>query len=280
MKSVALTVFQGRAGDHNDLAIPGAASIGSMLSDQLGLTSTIIGTPERALNTGWKSELAAAMPALQELSAHYDAIFEDGAAPLTALTRCAVALATLPALAKHRPDACLVWLDAHADLNTPETSTTGYLGGMAISGAAGRWNSGLGGGLNLANVILVGLRDIDPGEQVLIDTAKVRTIAPQEGLGQQGLGLILKQAIAGRPSYVHLDCDILNSGIVPTDYQIDGGLSLADLHAVLEVIAEGDVVGLEIAEFQNSWSTDGPPVSPRELLDAVQPLIERLTRKS
>jgi hypothetical protein len=55
----------------------------------------------------------------------------------------------------------------------------------------------------------------------------------------------------------------LNPGIVPTDYYThEGGLSLADLRVACEVIAQGEVIGIEIAEFQNSWSSNGMPVSP------------------
>jgi arginase family enzyme len=271
LSDIALTVFQGRAGDHNNLAIPAAAAIGAMLSERLGLRPTVIGTPELALNTNWKPELEAAMPTLKTMAAHYDDILGQGFMPLTALSRCAVALATLPVVAKHRPDAKVVWFDSHADLNTPETTSTGYLGGLALAGAAGLWDSGLGGYLDPANIILVGVRDIDPAEQALIDAGVVHLIPPHADLASE-----LKEAIAGSPVYVHLDCDVLNPGIVPTDYQHEDGLTLADLHAAAEAIAESEVVGVEIAELQNAWEDGGEPVSPAILLDALRPLISRV----
>jgi len=270
MSDVALTVFQGRAGDHNNLAIPAAAALGTMLSQRLGVTATVIGKPEPALNSDWKPELEAAMPALKAMAAHYEIILGQGLTPLTALSRCAVALATLPVVAKHRPDAKVVWFDSHADLNTPETTPTGYLGGMSLAGAAGLWDSGLGGYLDPANIILVGARDIDPAEQALIDAGVVRLIPPLPGLVSE-----LRKAISGSPVYVHLDCDVLNPGIAPTDYRHEGGLTLADLHGAAEVIAESDVVGLQVAELQHAWEDNGEPVSPAILLDALQPLITR-----
>lgn len=263
-----LTVFQGRAGDHNDLAIPGAAAVAMAISVRLGLSVEIVGSPEPALSTDWQAELDAAMPVLRSMSQHYASIFASGKRPLTMLTRCAVALATLPIVAKIRPDACIVWLDAHADLNTPETSTSGYLGGMAISGAAGLWDSGLGGELALRNVILVGTRDIDPAEHDLIDASGIQVTPPQGDIVSQ-----MVNAIAGRAVYVHLDCDVLNAGIVPSDYQVEGGLTLADLQCVAEALAKCEIVGVEIAEFQSVWEKDGPPVAPTDLLDAIEPLI-------
>jgi arginase family enzyme len=267
-KPFGLTTYCARAGDHNDLAMSGAMSVGGALSQRLGIPVTIIGVPDTPLSAGWKAELAAAMPALSALAKHLDGLFRSGLVPLLALSRCAASLATLPVVLRHRPDACVVWFDAHGDLNTPNTSLTSYLGGMALAGPAGLWNSGLGNGLALANLILVGARDLDPAEQALVDADMVRLIPPKgEYLTQ------LRSALGGRPAYIHLDCDVLEPGIVPTDYRVPGGFELAELRAVCKALAEVELVGLEIAEFENAWSRDEPPVSPAPLLDALEPLI-------
>ncbi|MFS8047548.1 arginase family protein [Rhizobium sp. BR 314] len=262
------TVFQGRAGDHNDLAMPGAAAIGKELERRTGISPTVLGNPEPALNIGWRQELDAALPALKEVRSRFDEVLARGAASIAATSRCAVSLATLPAVAKHHSSACVVWFDAHGDLNPPEASTTGYLGGLALAGPLGLWESGLGAGLNLSQVILVGQRDLDPYELELIEQHSVPHIKPGSDLATK-----LRAAIASRPVYVHLDCDVLEPGIVPTDYKNEGGLSLDDLRACCEVIAEHDFIGIEIAEFQNSWEIGGPPVSPAALLDTLAPIL-------
>ena len=51
---------------------------------------------------------------------------------------------TLPVMARYHPDALVVWFDAHGDLNTPESTTTDYLGGLVLSGPVGMWESGPG----------------------------------------------------------------------------------------------------------------------------------------
>ncbi|WP_429925370.1 arginase family protein (plasmid) [Agrobacterium vitis] len=198
------------------------------------------------------------------MSLHYASIFASGMRPLTVLTRCAVALTTLPVVARNRPDACIVWLDAHAHLNTPETSTSGYLGGMAISGAAGPWDSGLGGQLALSNVILVGARDIDPAERDLIDAVGLQVVSPHGDIVAK-----MVDAIASRPVYVHLDCDVLDAGIMPSDYEIEGGLTLTELRRVAEALATCEIVGVEVTEFQSAWEKDGKPVSPAKRLDSL-----------
>ena len=55
-------------------------------------------------------------------------------------------MGTLPALARTRGDAKLLWLDAHGDFNTPETTGSGYLGGMCLAGACGLWDTGVAPG--------------------------------------------------------------------------------------------------------------------------------------
>ncbi|WP_431323222.1 arginase family protein [Rhizobium sp. YTU87027] len=117
-------------------------------------------------------------------------------------------------------------------------------------------------------VVLVGQRDLDPYEVNLMAQHNIPHIRPKDDLPNE-----LRSAIDGRPVYVHLDCDVLEPGIVPTDYTNAGGLSLDDLQLCCEVIAEHQIVGLEIAEFQNAWQAGGPPVSPSALLDALSPLL-------
>lgn len=267
-KLTEYTVFQGRAGDHNDLAIPGALAIGEELSRRSGISPYIIGIPEPASNSGWREELDAALPALREIQSRLDDVFARGGVSIAATSRCAVSLATLPAVAKHYPSACIVWFDAHADLNPPEASMSGYLGGLAVAGPVGLWDSGLGAGLRLDQIVLVGQRDLDPYEVDLIAQHHIPHIKPEDDLANA-----LRRAIAGRPVYVHLDCDVLEPGIVPTDYRCEGGLSLDDIRSCCDVIAEHDVIGVEIAEFQNAWEAGGPPVSPNALLDALRPLL-------
>lgn len=271
MARVALTIFQGRAGDHNDLAIPGAAAIGRWLAGWLGVEATVIGRPEPAMNADWRLELQAAMPALEAMVSRYASILEAGLKPVTASSRCAVSLATLPEVARVHPDVCVVWFDSHPDLNTPETTGTGYLGGLALSGPGGLWDSGLGAGVDLSRAVLVGERDIDPAEQALIDRGICRLLPPGKDLAAR-----LAQAVAGRRLYIHLDCDVLEPGIVPTDYRHAGGLTLADLREACAVLAEADLLGLEIAEFEHAWEPGGVPVSPAPLLEACEPVLRRL----
>ncbi len=270
-----LTVFRGRAGDRNPRAMAGTALLADAIAARLDLEQYSVGEPQPPLHLQWDMELAAARPELHALAEAYRRQLLSQRAPVAVIGRCAVALATLPVIAHHRPDACVVWFDAHADSNTPTSVVNPYLGGMVISAAAGLWDSGLGAGLELANVVLVGSRDIDPDELDLIATG-----APELVKVGADLPTRLAAAVRGRPAYIHLDCDVLEPGLIPTEYVSPGGLSLQDLHAALAVLARHQIVGFEVAEFEATWPNGVEAVSPHPLVDALMPVLEILCRRS
>jgi arginase family enzyme len=184
------------------------------------------------------------------------------------MPRCAGALATLPVVLNQRPDACVIWFDAHADLHLPSTTTSSYLGGMALSGPLGWWDSGFGSGAVASNITLAGTRDIDPAEQRLVRERGITTVAPGPGFVDR-----LADAVGERAVYIHLDCDVLEPGIVPTDYHVPGGLDLTELHACALALTRLDIVGLEIAEFEDT-PEEGTSRDIDSLLDALTPLLD------
>jgi arginase len=268
--TTTLTHFAARAGDHNGRAMTASPVLASVLGERLGVLPVVIGEPSPANPMDWAQELAAAGPSLQQMALHYDVLLRDGVKTVAAISRCAVALATLPAVARHRPDAVVIWFDAHADLNTPGSTTTGYLGGLALSGPLGLWDSGLGQGLSGSNTILVGARDIDPFERQLINDGHVTLVQASPDMADD-----LRRAVAGRPVYVHIDCDVLDPGIVPTDYTVANGMTLAQLRACAQVLALGEVVGLEIGELESGRQNESELLQDAHtIMSALEPLIQ------
>lgn len=261
---IAVTHFAGRAGDHNDRAMNASPRLAEALSDRYDVDASVIGSPRAALSSDWNTELESAREELKMMSEHYRELLGKGTRPVTALSRCAVALATLPAVAAQRPDAAVIWFDAHADINTPVNTTTGYLGGLALSGPLGLWDSGLGSGLAMGNTILAGVRDIDPPETELIDSSDLSLVAPGPEFGHR-----LAEAVAGRPVYIHIDCDVLDPGVVPTDYHVPHGLSLSDLHDAARALARSEILGIEIGELETE--TGNEDLAP--LLDSLDPVL-------
>ena len=249
----------------------GSRFVSASLAARFAVEPAVIGSPRPALSVGWEEELASALPELREMSRRYRRLFDEGVVPVTALSRCAVALVTLPVVAAHRPDAVVVWFDAHADLNTPETTTTGYLGGLAFSGPMGWWDSGLGAGLHAHNGVLVGVRDVDADEEQLIADSPVQWVKVGPNQSEE-----LRRAVADRPVYVHIDCDVLEPGAVLTDYCVPDGLTLADLRQTAEVLVESEIVGIEIGEFEAEPDSDDAAESAANLFDALEPILQRI----
>ena len=154
----------------------------------------------------------------------------------------------------------------------PDNTATGYLGGLALSGPLGLWDAGLGGGLAESNALLVGARDIDPPERDLIDAGRVRLIA----VGSDMAGH-LRSEIAGRPVYLHIDCDVLEPGTVPTDYSVPAGMTLTQLEACIRSLGDSEIVGLEVGELE-THDADSPDAHrpARRIVDALEPLLKRL----
>lgn len=266
----SLIVFVGPTGDHNDRGMAGASIMGRELGRRLALTATVIGTPQPATSESWRTALPAALPGLRELQRAHRTIVERGDVPVAALPRCAASLATLPTIAELHPDAVVVWFDAHADLNTPDNTTTGYLGGLVLSAATGWWDSGLGAGLRPDRIVLGGTRDLDAPEQALVDADTIKLAAGPTLL------TLLDEYVEDRPVYFHLDCDVLEPGTVPTDYQVPNGLSLDDLTAVSRRLSHNRIVGIEIAEFEAATDPTDDTNYARRLLESLEPLLAAL----
>jgi arginase len=187
--------------------------------------------------------------------------------PVLAAGQCPIALTTLPAVGRRRPDARILWLDAHGDFNTPATSPSAFLGGMALSGACGLWDPGLGQpAVAPERVVLCGVRDLDPPEAEALERAAATVIGPSiETL------VYLANALDDGAVFVHLDLDVLDPEVMPAEHPADGGLSAEKLYDLLEAVAGAcEVVGLEITclEDPERATLVGDTVAP--LLDALR----------
>jgi arginase family enzyme len=171
---------------------------------------------------------------------------------------CSICATTLPVLARQRPDAWVLWLDAHADFNSPETTPSRFLGGMCLAAACGVWDSGLGAGLDPARVVMCGVRDVDPGERVLLETS---------GVGLAESPSQLPDLLDGRPVFVHLDLDVVDPTILPALFPAPGGLSDGGLRTLLAEVSEAvDLVGAEITGLL-------APDRARRVATMVEPLL-------
>jgi arginase len=117
----------------------------------------------------------------------------------------------------------IAWFDAHGDFNTPDTTLSGFLGGMPLACCCGRGletlrkATGLTQPVNEAYVSILGVRDLDPPEKDLLDTTPVHRYAPEE---------VAKFHALARPTYLHFDIDVLDPQFAPgVNYPTANGLT-------------------------------------------------------
>ncbi|MFC1802549.1 arginase family protein [Thermoproteota archaeon] len=172
----------------------------------------------------------------------------------------------------------LVWIDAHGDFNTPETSLSGMMGGMPVAISTGqclhhiRRASGLDPQLPMKYVTMAGVRDIDPWEQYLIDkndipqitVDDIKKLSPAIDLEMDRLSRITDLV------YVHVDLDVLDPDDIPgAGLPVKNGPTADELGEALEVIFEyPNVKGFGIASYP--WRSD----TERKGLKSVYRIVE------
>lgn len=263
-----LILSQGRIGDRTAGAIPGAALTAGTLHKQFGLTPIAVGAPSPPKDDDWSTSLPEAQNTLAALQNAVSEILLRGNKPLIVANTCSAGLATLPVIAREYPDTIILWVDAHGDFNTPQTTESGYLGGMVLAAVCGLWDSGHGKGLNPAQVVIVGARDIDPAEEDLLRRTGVRVLSPAEASPETILSLI-----GDAPVWIHVDWDALEPNYVPAAYAIPNGLHPDTLRAMFAAIPSQQIAGVELAEFEASGDDVKDASSMAFLIHAVSSLF-------
>ncbi|HEV2060033.1 MAG TPA: arginase family protein [Solirubrobacteraceae bacterium] len=236
-----------RTSDRGEQAAAGTRELAELLG------ARIIGAPGEPRTADHRDDLRDAHGCLLEAGGQVDDAMEAERIPILLAGECSICISTLPVVVGRRPDVRVLWLDAHPDFNTPDTSPSGYLGGMCLAGACGLWDTGFGAGLDPARVIMFGVRDVDGPERVALDRCGVHRLGEPAQL--QGMEL-----------FVHLDLDVLDPEFHPASFPAPLGLAPAALVEVLSyVAAEATLVGAEIASAAPGYA--------QLAADAVAPLL-------
>ena len=163
----------------------------------------------------------------------------------------------------------MVWFDAHADFNTPETTTTGFTDGMGLAVAVGHcWQKmaeGVPGFAPVAeeDVLLAGVRDVQPAEEERLAGSRV-TVVGADRIGREGLRALAAALDGLRPRagkvYVHLDLDVLDPVKAgrASEFAPEGGLGADELPAALRMVrGRFDVAACGIASYDPALDGDG-----------------------
>ncbi|MDZ7707304.1 MAG: arginase [Trueperaceae bacterium] len=153
----------------------------------------------------------------------------------------------------------LLWIDAHADLNTPDTSPSGNVHGMPVATLLGHGDARLtgvwGGGavVRPEDVVYIGLRSIDPSERSWIHEAGM-TAFTMTDVDRRGMAEVAAEAVARVAHlprlHVSFDADVLDPVIAPgVGTPVAGGLSYREAHLLMEILAStGRVTSLDLVE--------------------------------
>ena len=171
-----------------------------------------------------------------------------------------IAIGTWAGLAAVGRNEGLIWIDAHGDFNTPETTPSGNIHGMPFAALCGLGDERLvklGGHAPKANPkhsVLLGIRDLDPGEKKLIVKSGVRYFTMRD-IDEMGIRKVMEESIGiagkgGRKIHVSFDIDVMDPAFAKgTGTPSPGGMSYREAHLAMEMVADtGQLQSMEMVE--------------------------------
>ena len=184
---------------------------------------------------------------------------------LTAGGDCASDIAVIDYLNGIHPDLTIIWIDAHLDANTPETSPSGSFHGMPVAAIMGRapkpMRALLGAPFNPARFHYFGVQVGDDGDWALQRELGLKTLEPD--------------TVISGPVHVHFDLDVLDPDEFPYLAYTDGNLAVDEAVALVGRIAhDADLVGLTLAEFSPATDEEA-----REGSKVIARLCEAVVRQ-
>jgi arginase len=233
--------------------------------DELGYQYVDLGNVETAVAEATETgdEHARFLPQIKETSQRIAQLVwrasRDGFVPVVLGGDHSVALGTLAGLREVHGPGGAIWIDAHGDLNSPESSPTGNVHGMVLAaalGLAGERFRGEGWGLPAlepGRVALVAVRALDEGERELLRDLDVMVFTMSD-LDRLGVEHAVREALAhvAGPGFVHvsLDMDAIDPDVAPgVGTPVRGGLSYREAHLAMELIAESGLASsLDVVE--------------------------------
>lgn len=188
-----------------------------------------------------------------KLAETVDNIVASGAFPLVLGGDHSIAIGTLAGLAKHYQNLGVIWYDAHADLNTKETSPSGNIHGMPLAISLGIGHEGLTAiygkeaKIKAENIVIIGARSLDDGEKELIRDKGIKVYTMHE-IDRLGMTRVMEETIdylRGRTDGVHLslDLDALDPNDAPgVGTPVAGGISYRESHLAMEMLEESKLI--------------------------------------
>jgi arginase len=271
--AVSLIALRCRTADRFPGAAEGVETLAPLVGGALGVEPRYIGSTGEVRDTRYEEDLREARGCLLEAGGQIEDALSGGNTPVLVAADCSVSVTTLPAVVRSRPEARILWLDAHGDYNTPDTSGSGYLGGMCLAAATGEWDAGLGEPLPAEQVVLAGIRDLDPGERELLERSPATVI----GASVVETLVAAKNALDGAPVFVHYDLDVIDPEHFPAAVPAPGGLDPDKLYDLADSVLEDcELIGLEITNYAAPADEEERAVATETAMHVLEPFLDHL----
>jgi arginase len=217
----------------------------------------------------WPSEVASAFALGREAGNLVANARQAGSLPLILSGNCMqAAFAAVQGIAG---PVSVFWFDAHADFNTPDTTTSGFADGTALAALCGRCWHALAGDTRVLerDVVLIGGRDLDEGEEALLRASAVTRIAANE----MPNGLRAVRERSWTPAYVHIDLDVLDPSVARINqFAAPNGVTTEQLQDAIGTIRElATVAAMSITAFDPAGDAEG--TTSKIIVELVPKLI-------
>jgi arginase len=196
-----------------------------------------VGSEQIEAKSSFTTEVGTAFELNRLLAESVRTARDQGSFPVVLAGNCNSCLGTIAGIGGDHLG--VIWLDAHGDFNTPETTLSGFFDGMGLAIAAGRCWTSLAGTLPgfrailEENIVHIGARDLDPAEETMMKESEL-ALVPVEHI-QEVIGGVL-DGLSKRVEriYLHVDMDILDTGeALPNHLAVPGGLSVEVVEEVI-----------------------------------------------
>lgn len=201
--------------------------------------------------------------ATEELAQLVSGAFEEQEFPLILGGDHSIALGSISGVARTHKNVGVIWIDAHADFNIEGTTPSGNIHGMILAALAGLGDerlTNLGGWapkIDKTRIVIIGARDLDPGEQDLLRTNNIHVFTMSD-IDRRGISAIMQQGIEiagynGAPIHLSLDMDALDPREAPgVGTPVRGGLSYREAHFAMEMIADSQrMISMDVVEVNS-----------------------------
>lgn len=209
-------------------------------------------------------ELATTADLLSRMARVIRASRSAGRFPLVLTGSCMSTVGALAGVADDCPG--VIWLDAHGDLNTPDTSSSGFLDGMAAAACVGWCHADLTrsiagfAALEESRLLLVGARDLDPPEAAALDASAITHVPPGDIGGGSATSVLDSFAAPLQAVYLHIDLDVLDPERVgPANvFAAEGGLTVEAVAGFVRAVgARVRICGLTLSAYDPAVDTSG-----------------------